>query len=76
MRWKRNLYPSLKWTEREKWQSSKFDFDAMDSDEIKELQIPELGVSFGAAVSTLKQSWAESSKQRRVIENAVLCEHN
>ena len=30
----------------------------MDSNEIKELQIPELGMSFGAAISALKQSWA------------------
>ena len=30
----------------------------MDSDELKELQIPELGLSFGASISVFKQSWA------------------
>ncbi len=39
------------------WQSWKYNFDDMDWRELQSLYIEDLGITFGAAVSSLKKSW-------------------
>jgi hypothetical protein len=47
----------IKWFEKECWQSTKYPFDQMDAKEMKRTWVPELGMTLGAAISALKQSW-------------------
>jgi hypothetical protein len=46
-----------KWFEKECWQSTKYRLDQMDPQEVKRTWLPELGMTLGAAISALKQSW-------------------
>ncbi len=39
------------------WQSTKYDFNSLDWRSLQELWIEDLGITYGAAVSSLKKSW-------------------
>jgi hypothetical protein len=39
------------------WQSSRYNFNDYDWRELQSLWIEDLGITFGAAVSSLKKSW-------------------
>lgn len=39
------------------WESTKYDFLSMSDQELRELWIPELMMTFGAACSALNKSW-------------------